>query len=312
MNKVHFTNALIAGLDDKRQKLKQKQAGTLPYYILIPLVFLMLGAMLGTPGPGLLFGSGFIGLLSFIVYYTNIILPFNEIKHKLKSTLLDEFFRTYHPEIQMSYEPEKQNVKQIIQRSGLIKPHIYKEEDVITGKMEGANFYLSEIHLKRRTDKSTYTIFRGMMFEIEVPGKQFPSGQIQTKPNLLKQLFGGFLKNDEYDFYYETNSLTRFNEELSFIFPFIKHLKSKQGDVRVKFQGNKITILLESKMKFLDNPKPSLGSSFNNPQYFENIGKQINTLLFIVESFVNNLSETEVEERLELKAIEYIKTNPLE
>jgi hypothetical protein len=114
-------------------------------------------------------------------------------------------------------------------------------------------------------------------------------------------------KNEEFDFYYDTKDEKRFNEELGFLFPFIRHLHQKQGDIRIKTEGNEIILLIESKMKFLDDPKPNVDRTFLDEKYFENMGKQMNSLLFIMESIVNEMDKTEIEERLELKSLAYME-----
>ena len=50
-----------------------------------------------------------------------------------------------------------------------------------------------------------------------------------------------------------------------------------------------------------------LNQSFFNQEYNVELGRQLNTLLFIVESFANNLEKSEIVERLELKVLEKVK-----
>ena len=213
----------------------------------------------------------------------------------------------YHPDVDYTYFAEKKDVKRILKKARLISPDIYKEEDVIIGKYKGAKFYLSEIKLEKRSKNSSYTIFKGILFNIKMPGKSFPHSQIQSKPGLLRRIFNGFTKNEEFGFWYETKNPKKFNDQMKSLFPFVKYLMDKQGDIRINTDGDEMTVMVKSDMKFLDDPKPRLSQTFLKPEYYENMGKQINSLLFIIESFANNLSSSEITERLELKALEYVR-----
>jgi hypothetical protein len=258
-------------------------------------------------GGAALFTGGLSALFIFLVHFANVLDPFRYLKNAFKEALLNEFMATYHPNLNYSYYPEDKDGKQIIKYSNLIKADRYEEEDVIEGSFEHNQFYISEVNLKKTNGKSTKTIFKGMLFHLRIPGAQFPTSQIQSEPNLLKMIFGGFTKNEHYGFWYEVADVGQFEEKLGVYFPFIQHLMKHQGDVRIATINDTMTILIESDTKFFDDPKPSMNKTFLNKAHYKTLVKQLNSFLFIVESFGQKLRAEEVEEQLELKVLEYAK-----
>jgi len=130
-----------------------------------------------------------------------------------------------------------------------------------------------------------------------------PHSRIQSKIGLLSKLFGGFKQHNGYGFFYDTSNEKVLLDELGNLFPFIKHLMERQGDLRISIRNEEVIIFMESNMHLLDDPEPSLHRSFKNKTYNENIARQMNTLLFIVESFAKELSNKEIEDRLELDSL---------
>ncbi len=290
-------------MEEERELLRQKSDNLTPYFWGFMLIAIVSILSLGIH-------FGFIGIplvLTLLTRYSLIGVPFKELVNDVKSALLQSFMTSYHPDIDYRYFPEKRDVRDIVNRTRLVSANRYNEEDVIEGYMNDIEFYLSEIHLKRKSKNSSYTVFKGLLFKLKIPGKTFPKSRIQSKPGLLKRLFSGFVENTQYGFWYESNDVDCFYEEMEQLFPFISHLIAHQKDVRIQIEGDELTLLMGSDMKFLDDPKPSLKETFIKDEYFENIGKQLNSLLFIVESLANDLDKLEIEERLELKALEYVK-----
>lgn len=299
----------IEELDARREEVLATRNKVLPLVILTPILLFTLIISL-IPSGSLLFFAGIpLALLSFSVYYHKVLAPFEGLKADVKTILLKEFMGIYHPNIEYSYSPFKNRVKTIIERSELVSANKFHEEDVIRGKLGDVKFYLSEIKLEEQSGKSSTTKFKGMLFELIIPDKSFPPSKIQSSVGLLKRFFGTYQKNDKYRFWYDTQDQQKFRDELGPLFPFIRHLMQKQGDVRIHVRKRTIVILLSTDEKFLDKPSLELSRSFNSKRHYENIGKQINSFLFLMESFVNDLDTSEVEERLELKALEYAKLN---
>lgn len=301
----------IQVLDSERQDLVQQRNNIIPWLIAIPVITLVT-TFLMTMHPMVPAIATFIAaIISGITYSVKVGSPFKTLHQELRGILLDEFMQEHHPDIKFSYFPTKQSAKEIIRSSGLIRPDFYNEEDVIIGTNDKASFYLSEIKLQKETgtrkNKRKTTIFKGLLFRIKFKNKNFPDAQIESQHGFLSQLFSSFVENEEYGFWYDTNDQGAFHEELEPLFPFIKYLIERQGDIRIRTFRDEIILMIESDMMFLDDPAPSLNETFLNKEYYENMGKQLNSLLFIIESFVNDLSTKEIEDRLELKAIEIIE-----
>jgi len=312
MNLNNGTRKTIQELDKERLEIIERSKKNVPWLIAIPVI-VFLGGFLFITNPIVTIISTVLSIIiSGITYSTSVQSPFKKLHQELRGVLLDEFMKNHHPETEFSYYPTKQSSKEIIRSSGLISADFYNEEDVIIGHTKQASFYLSEIKLENETGsrknktRNRTTIFNGLLFRIKIKGKKFPDAQIESQHGFLKKLFSSFIENKEFGFWYDTQNFKAFDEELKPLFPFIKYLIEKQGDVRIRTFKDEIILMIESDMKFLDEPNPKLGDSFLNKIYYETMGKQLNSLLFIIESFVNDLSTKEIEDRLELKALELV------
>ena len=311
-NHVSFTTRMkesqqlsdfIFELEEKRKRIHRKQVRLVPLLMLAPFVAAVAGAFMYEPVVGVIFGIlGIVG--SIVAGVTEIASPWKKVKNSFKSSVLADFMTRYHPDIEYDYSPKRKRVKSIVKDSKLVTASSFFEHDVIQGRYRSSDFYLSEIHLKQSSGKSSHTVFKGILFNFTVPGKNFPKSRIQTKANLLKRWFSGFVRDPEYGFWYESEDMHEFLDEMRSLFPFIRHLMDHQGDVRLKAEGNEITLLLESDMKFLDDPKPKLKKPFDDQTYFKNIGQQVNSLLYILDAMVDDLDTTEIEDRLELSLLE--------
>lgn len=307
MKSTESTSTKIELLEEQRIALNALKNKWLPAYILTPLMVLIASATTQSiPIMGIL--TVFFAIVSGIVYHSNFTSPFNKLKHQVKTSLLSDFMSIYHPSIEYKYVGNKFKVYDILKRAQLISADRYNEEDVIIGSKGNLDFYISEIDLENKDsgkNANTYhSIFKGILFKMKFKGRNWPKSQIYTTPNMFKRWFGSIQKNEEFGFWYETEDNHRFQSEIASIFPFIRHL-SQQGDIRIMVQGDELILAMESKMKFLDDPKPSLGRSFKDESYYRKISQQLNSLLFIVDSFADELSPIEIEEKLKLRMIEY-------
>ncbi len=296
----------LALLEEKRVDIARKHKKYMSYYLISVFMALVFGIWMKSGGAAL-FAGGVSALFVFLIHFANVLEPFRFIKNAFKGALLHEYMSTYHDGLDYQYLPEKQNGPSIIKRSGLITADRYEEEDVIKGNFNNVDFYISEVKLKNRSNNSSRTIFQGILFELHIPGVNWPKAQIQSKPNLLRMFFKGFLYYKEYGFWFETKDIPQFEKELSPLFPFIQHLIINRGDIRIATQKDKVTILIESDSKFLDDPRPSINRTFLDKTYYKNIVKQLNSLLFIVKAFAQNMEAPEIEEQLELRVLEYAK-----
>jgi|GEM_PF-1656185 len=301
----------IQELDDERLKIVESRSKLTPWLFAIPIVTLVTSFLVAQNPIASLIATVLSLVVAGITYSAKVGSPFKKLHQDLRGILLDHFMEEHHPDIRFSYYPNKQSAREIIRNSGLIHADFYKEEDVIIGSTDKSSFYLSEIKLQKETgtrkNRRKTTVFKGLLFRIKLKNKNFPDAQIESQHGFLSQIFSSFIENEKYGFWYDTNNPEAFDKQLEPLFPFIKYLIERQGDVRIRTFRDEIILMLESDMKFLDEPDPSLNDSFLNKEYYQNMGKQLNSLLFIIESFVNDLSTKEIEDRLELKAIEVIE-----
>jgi hypothetical protein len=298
-------NKYIYDLDKKRLDLLEKHKKTIGWHVAIPVMVFIASLFIFTEPP-LTFVPGFIAaIISAAIHYSKIGMPFNDIKGELKTAILKDLMDTFHPDVEYTYHDSKQDVRKIARDTGFFNANRYKEEDVIQGKYNNVDFYLSEVHLSKKKKKSRVTVFDGLLFKIRIPGKSFPRARIQSSLGLLSHIFGEYKLNEEFGFHYDTDNPTLLQETLGDLFPFFRHLIETNDELRISIQGNEIVMFLNSDMKFLDDPEPRLKESLLNNFYVENFAKQLNSLLFIVETLANNLNHQEIEERLELKVLEY-------
>lgn len=290
----------ITKLEEKRLELKQEERKILPYFLIVPLAFILSILISQSLGPAFLF-TFFVALVIWMGFHYSITLPFKALKINLREALLQSFMSKYHPKIRYEYHAGRQKVKDIVENSGLISANVFKEEDVIEGKMNHSQFYLSEIHLKKKLNKSQYTVFKGILFRLKIPGKNYPKSQIQSKPGLLMKMFGSLLRVEPYDFFYDSVDPIRFQNELNHLFPFFNHLMKKNTDVRIKIEGDEIVLLLESDIQFLDEPKPTINSSFDNKEYYNKLAQHLNSFLFIIESISSGADTLQLEQKLKSK-----------
>lgn len=292
--------------DEKRLDIEQEVDRVLPFYLFIPIVA-TLAFFVGAPFPLIIFLSILTGIGVGAYHYSRIGAPFKDLSTEVRRQMIKNYMDTYHPGIEHKYYRGRRDVKDLITNTSLISPNEYHEEDVIEGQFKNAKFYFSEIDLKKKSNNSSISIFKGMLFHIKIPGRKFPRSRMQSKVGLLKKFLNGFVHNETYGFQYETDNIKDFNDSLGPLFPFIGHLIKEQGDLRIETRNNEILILLKSKVNFLDEPKQSVHESFDNKTYYENMVKQLNSFLYIVESFANELEEDEIGEGLDLRMLEAIK-----
>ena len=175
------------------------------------------------------------------------------------------------------------------------------------GRVKDVKFYMSKVNLKKRKGKHNHHVFDGLLLKLEMRNKRFPNSIIQSSSELFDSENEGLSFNQEYGFYYKTENEDLFTEHLSELFSFIQHIVSKGDDIKISLHKEEVTILMKTDMKFLNDPEFSVDRSLINKSYIENVGKQINSLLFIVEVFAFGYDSIEIVDRLELKTLESIE-----
>ena len=296
----------LNSLEIDRIRLKQRKTLLLPLLIGLPILSIILTFQFRIVEP--IFVAAAL-LLTGIIYSLAIGSPFKKIKGKVKTAILGGFMESYHPGLEHSYQQSAANGRNIAKGTGLYRFDSAHEEDVLIGKHLGANFYISELELSRKSGKSSRTVFKGILFELTIPGKDFPNAVIRSglgEDHNFSNFFGHVKYNPDYNFYFDTDDLQKFEQQLGPLFPFIEHLSKSNGGIKILTQKDRIVIMMNSDMKFLDTPSFDLNKSFFNKEYNTELGKQLNTLLFIVESFANNLEKSEIVERLELKILDTV------
>jgi len=298
---------ILHTLEAERLTLQARQKKLIPWLILLPIALAVIASLLFN-APGWLFGGGLGIMYSLALKEFKIEQPFKKLKERVRSKLIGLFMSTYFPDVTFRYGFEGKLAKTHLKNTKLIRPDIYEEEDVLEGTYKNNPFYISEINLKNKGSKNkTHTIFKGILFRFTVSKKSFPLSRIQSKPNLLKKWFSDFIEDPEFGFWAESKDHGRFREDIRTLAPFIRHLAAQQGDVRIHLDGDQVTMMMESDMKFLDEPTPSVSQTFLNEKYFVSMGRQLHTLLFIIDAFVEDLQTNDIEERLELIAEEELK-----
>ena len=107
-------------------------------------------------------------------------------------------------------------------------------------------------------------------------------------------------RNEDFNFWYFSKNDEEFEHQLSPLFPFIKHLIEKQGDIRIRVKNSQITIMVDSKMGFLDTPKFRIWKAIVKEEYLENMEKQLNSLFYIIEIFLEGVDRSKIKNKLEL------------
>ena len=299
----------IDTLDRQRQALQRKGKNVLPFLVALPIMVALASFLIwGLPQVSII--STFVSIVIAGALYSKLVgNQFHKLQNEVKQTLIHEYISHYYSDIYYNYYPDKKYVTYILNSSRLISADRHHEEDVVKGTYKGSDFYFSEIVLENESkdeDKTRTTVFRGILFDLTIPGADFPKTRIQSRKGLLQVLFGSSLSKEvDHEFYYETDSEERFYELLGPLFPFIEHLMKKQGAVRISAHKEKLTIMMPSDMKFLDEPRFTLSRPVDDPAYKRTLAQQLNTLLFIVDAFTGKLVTEEIEEKLVLKSLEY-------
>jgi len=294
----------LKNLEIRRVSLKKRRDILLPIFFGLPILGIVLTFYLQMNHPFLVLAS--FAIPAFI-YEVFISFPFQDIREIVKLAILKEYMKAYYPDLTYTYQEGADNGKKIVKKANLINFHFAKEEDVLKGSLFGSEFYISELHLSSSSGDDSRTVFKGILFALTIPDKDFPNAEIRTgSGNFFRNLFGLDDRNEEFDFSYTTDNKQKFIEQLGPLFPFIQYLSKSSGDLQIRTEKNRIVVMMDSNMQFLDAPSFSLGKSFFNKEYNQELSKQLNTLFFIVESFTNNLEKSEILERLELKILETI------
>lgn len=308
--------------EEKRKKLVSLESKLQPIILIITAAIIAIFGLIGLRGMGLIIPSIVIIIISSIAYLTSIYSPFNTLANNSRIALLKHFMTSYYPNVKYRYSRRSRLGHRILKSVRLLSYDLIHEEDVIEGMMDKAHFYISEIRLSKKKNNSRSVIFEGMLFRLKIPGRNFPRTEIVNRVDygvewMNKMFYEGigkifsntihFKTDPSNTFMYKTKNEERFREELRQLIPFIEFLSSKKSSVRILAQGDEITMILADKVDFLDEPAFKLKQSFFNKEYNNNMGKQLNSLFYILETFIKNTDTSEIKEQLELKELELMK-----
>ncbi|WP_235299799.1 hypothetical protein [Portibacter marinus] len=230
--------------ESERIRLEKLAGKHMLWYILVPIVFIGCLVLFDEYLPTMLFTAILVAMF-YGFYYLNVQEPFNKIVSQIRKSLLAEYIRTYYPELKYEYSRIGRSAKEIIQQTNLINANKFEEEDVITGEINDVEFYLSEISAIRKVETLKFPLFKGILFKLKIPNKEFPYTTIQSKLGLIKKNFGGIEKNEQYQFWISSDDKTKINEQLNTLYPFFKHLIKDGRDVRIYAEKDEIVLMMD-------------------------------------------------------------------
>jgi len=301
----------IDKLDRLRKQLRRDRDRVLPFFILIP-IFVAAFAFIASRHPVVMGFAAFVSAFtSYGIYYSKYITQFERIKSNFKSELIANFMKTYHPEIHYSYSSTGTKGSSIINSSPLANVDRVTEEDVVQGSKGSTQFYISEVHLENKNDDNYTTELKGILFRIKTKERNLPKAIITSKVGIIESIFGRKKVEENLGFRINIDSSTPGYFRLQRLFPFISHLVKRQRDVRIQTDGDTITILMASRMAFLDDPELLMERSLHDEGYYSTMTQQLNSLLYIAEAFDEEGDPEEQVEKLELKMLEYAKNQKL-
>ncbi len=299
MNDNYSKNTLekINELDRLRMSLRGRQAKLVKQLVVISMLTIIVSAILFRN----YWFTAWFAIISVTFSYTihtdTISKKFTALANEVKSKLLEALIHEYHPEINHLFKTSPSRGYKHFERikSGTLQ--FMDEEDVIVGELKNTKFYLSEIKLM--DDKE---IFSGILFHFELDKLCFPSSSIWgTSIDVSERKDVRSFKN--YPLNFTTKDINIFEQSIGLFLGLIAHLSKRSGKLRMQLDGNKITIVLPTKMKFLDTPAFELKRKFNHKKYFEVLGKQVNSLFYILEAFaLKEEGGAMIDERLEIIA----------
>ena len=296
----------VEQLEEQRLQLQKKKDKVSICLAIVTLPIVIAGLWGMSKGHDFsLFLAGLAVAGAFWVYYKQVTKPFKKLLGEVKAGFIQDFMDKMHPDVIYDYQFEEKRGYELAKRIDFDYFGDSDEEDVLEGDLNGTKFYISELELTKRSNKKTITVFKGLIVNMIIPKKNFPESKIDTDRSGFLNFFNRYELDEESDIHYSTSDGDQFDEQLRVLLPFIKSIRGQSERVRVYADQEELTVVLDTDMKFMDNPKIGINNTFDNPVYADNLSRDLNTMLYMVEALSKDLSESEVEERLKLKALEY-------
>lgn len=296
----------VEQLEEQRLQLQKKKDKLLILLAIVMLPIVIAGLWGMSKGHDFsLFLAGLAVAGAFWFYYEQVTKPFKKLLGAVKTGFIQDFMDKMHPDVTYDYQYEEKRGHEIAKRVDFDYFGDSNEEDVLEGDLDGTKFYISELELTKRSNKKTITVFKGLIINMNIPEKRFPESKLDTDRSGFFNFFNKYELDEESDIHYSTADGEQFDEQLRVLLPFIRSIRGQSERVRVYAHEDELTVVLDTDMKFMDSPVIGINNTFNNPVYADNLSRDLNTMLYMVEALSKDLSESEVEERLKLKALEY-------
>lgn len=161
----------------------------------VSLALVVAGPLFFLQGYSILIAIVFIvlGVVSFIVIgFVKVGKAQNRFKEEFKQEAYAEMIKSWYPNV--IYTPTQYISKEEFLASELFsRPDRYQGEDHFEGTTEqGLSYRFSEIHAESQNDNSYTTIFKGLLFVLDLPNPV--QGRVKILPDTAEQTFGAFGK----------------------------------------------------------------------------------------------------------------------
>ena len=129
-------------------------------------------------------GGVIIGIISFFIIRGNTLVKLqNAFKERVIKSLIEEINDSFE------YFPHEHISKEDFKESQFIKFwSFFRGEDLFRGSFNGIDLEFSELHITRKSDKTTVTVFKGPFFKIRSENKFY--GRTVVIPDRTEKILG--------------------------------------------------------------------------------------------------------------------------
>lgn len=173
----------------------QKRIQDARKWILVPLSIVVAAILLFVQGSstGLVIAVGVAGIIGMIALaIAKVGGARKAFKEEFKQQAYGEMIKRLYPEV--TYTPTQFISKEAFLESELFsRPDRYQGEDHFEGRTkQGWTYRFSEVHAESRSDNSYMTIFKGLLFVVDLPNPVH--GRVKILPDTAERAFGAFGK----------------------------------------------------------------------------------------------------------------------
>ena len=307
-------NSKIEQLEKRRRRLRQNKqiSFVVKLMILFAAFFIYFKYVAPTEITSFLF-IGLLILLYFIFAFTTVFsfwYPYDDLKEEYNKELLKNFLDEYHPNVKWNFN-HRLNLWRTLFRN---EYEDFKVKHIETYDLQQKNVKVtsSRIYLKHKSIDNLIKNYQVLHFKLK--GKNYPKTVFNKNKELgllnkftEKHNYSNFKEVPDSKLLYATEDLYKFEKEIQPILSLLSHLSLKVKTFYVKMEGDQIFMIFDKPIFTLDAHTTNIKDTFLDKKYAEDLGKKINTLLILADSFDNQLEKTETEERLELKMLDIIE-----